>query len=414
MFSLSQTASLRWFYALTQTTQDQLDDLFWAAFQVGDEIQRKALDLAFDTAIGKAFTPDYLRRLLVSVGEQTWETSRVLVPGENSRLGWQELKNKYEVYNLVKHIGDILGVPAQGDFELEDFVRKAYALGAYPDLWAVEGLGHDYAMRLWNPSDSLQNLLTSVQAATLPEKSLTMMHAGQGLAFAEQLLKHITPYDCVQGIRNVIEEFVRLCRDNSREGYVGAAYESLGLVTRTWHAEMMPLVDSALQEIDLDIVSYFWHGAGRALYFLPYHFVPGSPSPWSSTETEGPSEIARLNLRAGLSWATNLVNLRQPEIIAATLRSLGTLTKDDAISNGIVSSLIMSYDITPGDIYVEAFSRYQPPESNDGFANLWREMVSRPVEFALEHIYPQMKQRKRLGELFHYQTLADLISIAGK
>jgi hypothetical protein len=395
-------------YAVTQSAQDQFNDLVWAAFQAGDELQRNAVDLLFDVVTLRAFAPDYVKRLTTGLVEQSRETGRVLTPGAGSRLAWQELKNKYEVYNLVKRVRELLEIPAGVEFPLGDLIEKAYALGAYPDLWAVEGLGHDYALAFWKPPDSIRELLTGARAGAIPDKSLTMMHAGIGLAFAEKLLMTITPYSPNGKIRRVLGEFIRLCNENSREGYAGAAYESLGLVARTWHAQMMSVIDRALQETAPEVVGYFWHGAGRALYFLPFHFVPGSPSAWLAAAAEAPHETARLNLATGLAWATTLVNMRQPEILAGLVKSRSDVfARDGAFTNGVMSSLIMGYDITPGDVYIREFCRYQPDQSDASFAEKWRELVTRPCAAALERYYPALKQSRRLGEVFHYQSWED-------
>ena len=74
--------------------------------------------------------------------------------------------------------------------------------------------------------------------------------------------------------------FVQLCRDNSRPGYEGAAYESLGLVARFWNSPLVPVVDRVLCKIAPEVLGYFWHGVGRSLNFLPLYAVPGVLSPW--------------------------------------------------------------------------------------------------------------------------------------
>jgi hypothetical protein len=336
---------------------------------------------------------------------QARETGSVLSSG----LAWQQLKNNYEVYNLVKHVRELLQIPASGAFPLGELIEKAYALGAYPDLWAVEGLGHDYTLAYWQPPQPLRALLTDARTAVLPDRSLTMMHAGLGLAFAERLLKTVTPYSPPEELRRVVGAFLTLCRENAREGYVGAAYESLGLVARTWHAQMMGALDHTLRESAPEVAGYFWHGAGRALYFLPLHFVPGLPSAWRAAATEAPHELARLNLIAGLTWATTLVNLRQPEILAALLRLRGDeLSSDGAFTNGLMSALMMGYDITPGDVYIREFCRYRPAQADAALAATWRALVADPCVVALERLYPALKQQHRLGELFHYQVFADV------
>ena len=390
-------------YAVARVAQDQLNDLLWAAFQAGDEVQRGAVDLLFDIVTLRALAPGYIGQLTATLAEQARETGKVLTPGADCRLAWQELKNKYEVYNLVKHAHELLEIPAGAAFPLDEIVEQAYALGAHPGVWAVEGLGHDYALACWQPPHPVRDLLTGERASRLPDNSLTMLHAGIGLAFAERLLKTVTPYSPPDAVRRMVEEFITLCRENSREEYAGVAYESLGLVARTWHAQVVDAIDRALQGTAPELLGYFWHGAGRALYFLPIHFVPGSPSPWRAIGRRAPHETARLNLIAGLTWAMTLVNLRQPEILADLVKSSGReLARNGAFTYGVTSSLMMGYDIAPDDLYIQAFSRYRPDPSDAALAELWAELVARPCANALERDYPVLKQQRRLGELYHY------------
>lgn len=397
------------FYAVTRAVTDELGDLAWAAYQIGDKLQRDSVDLLFDVATLRAFTPAYASRLAGDVARQSAETLLTLAPGGNLSLAYQEFRNNYEVYNLVKHVHERLHIPSGGDFPLAELVERAYALGAYPDLWAVEGLGHDYAASFLDRGAPVRNLLTEERASVLPAKSLTMMHAGVGLAFAERLMKRLTPYSDGAQACEVLREFVTLCRENSRPGYVGAAYESLGLVTRTWHAQTVALVDRALCEAEPEVVGYFWHGAGRALYFLPIYFVPGLLSPWRAAEREPPHELGRLNMKAGLAWATTLVNVRQPRIMENLLRYHGErLSRDDAFVNGLMSSLIMGYDITPGDQFIDAFCGFRPDASDAAAAERWERVVARPCRDALQRIHPVLAEHERLGEVFHYLDLSAL------
>jgi hypothetical protein len=401
------------FYSVTQATEDQFNDLVWASFQVGDELQRDLVDLVFNILTFRAFTPRYVTRLSSDIAEQSAETLRVLTTGEGFRLAFQEGRNNFEVYNLVKHVHQLLNISPTGDLDLNDLLNKAYALGQYPDLWAVEGLGHDYADTFWG-NRPIRNILSGARASGLPDKSLTMMHAGLGLSFAQHLMPTITPYSPVPEIRKVLQEFIGLVRDNARKGYEGAAYESLGLVTRTWHSQMMAIVDRLLSEIDQEVLSYFWHGAGRALYFLPIYVVPGFSSPWRAAEREAPHELGRRNQSAGLSWATALVNIRQPEILANLLRYRGgQLSKDDSFSNGVMSTITMANDTTPNDVYISAFLQYRPDSTDPHLVDLWNSLVIGPVEKALQRYYPVLKKHNRLGEVFHYQSLEQLVGRLG-
>jgi len=395
-------------YSVRQAMTGQLSDLVWAAFQVGDHMQREAVDWAFNLMTLRAFMPASLAQMASAATWQATETARMLMPGANVRLAWQQLRNNYEVFNLVKHVRALLHVPEGPEFPLEHLVENAYALGEYPDLWAVEGLGHDYADRFWGPLENIRNLLTDEKARALPAQSLTMMHAGMGLSFAQHLLHTVSPFSLEAEIARMLESFITLCRENSQAGYVGAAYESLGLVTRTWNAELIPVIDRSLSQIDEEIAAHFWHGVGRALYFLPIYFVPGLLSPWRTLDHDAPSEAARCNLRAGLAWATTLVNLRQPAIMEGLIARHGSLLQEnDAFANGVASSTIMAWDITPGDSYIQSFVRHEPAPD---LADQWDRLVRRPCRLALERYHSVLQRAGRLGEVFRYQNLDELVN----
>lgn len=394
------------FYSVTQSAENQFGDLVFGAFQIGDEVQRGLTDLFFDVATLRALDPQYISNLTSQVAEQTQDTLRVFTSADNIRLAWQELRNNYEVFNLVKNVSKLLHIPSDDrQFELRRLVEDAYALGAYPDLWAVEGLGHVYAMTFWRRGGPIRGILTDVSPEVLPARSLTMMHAGIGLAFAQELMNTITPFDPADKIRRVLQHFVTLVDDNSRAGYEGAAYESLGLVTRFWHSQMVGVVESHLREFAPHTVEYFWHGVGRSLYFLPLYFVPGLLSPWLAVEREAPHELALLNMTAGLAWATTIVNVRQPEIMENFLRMQGErAARTPAFTNGVMSTLIMGIDITPGDPYIESFLAYRPDPSDARTAALWDNLVGRPGGEAVYRVHPVLQSCERLGEVFRYHA----------
>jgi hypothetical protein len=398
------------FFSVKQSAENELGDLAFGAFQIGDEVQRGLTNLFFDILTLRAFDPRYVSDLSAQAAAQTQETLRAFSSSENLRLGWQGLRNNYQVFNLVKNVSSLLHVPPEGDeFDLGRLVDDAYALGAYPDLWAVEGLGHLYALTFWGKGRPIRGILTDERARVLPAKSLTMMHAGIGLGFAQQLMNTVTPYSPAREVRGVVEQFIGLVDDNSRRGYEGAAYESLGLVTRFWHSQMVGIVEGHLREVAPRAVSYFWHGAGRSLYFLPLYFVPGLLSPWLAIEREAPHELARLNMQAGLAWATTIVNVRQPEIMENFLRNQGErMARTPAFTNGLMSTLIMGIDITPGDVYITRFLEYRPDPSNRRVVDLWEALVERPGREAVYRIHPVLQEQERLGEVFHYHpSLAD-------
>ena len=71
----------------------------------------------------------------------------------------------------MKHVSSLLNVPSEdAEFDLAKHIQDAYALGAYPDLWAVEGLGHLYALTFWNKGKPIRGILTNVSPDVLPPR----------------------------------------------------------------------------------------------------------------------------------------------------------------------------------------------------------------------------------------------------
>jgi hypothetical protein len=390
----------------------RLGGSFETVYRTGEMIQGGALDMA-----GQALTPDLLdpatwARLAGDMALRSAEGFRLMLSGSAGLDALREVANKVEVYALVREVGQILGVPQTFPLPLHELLRKAYELSPFQTLWAVEGLGHDYGKSYWDQGIIPRGLLTDPRTYDLPAKSLLMLHAGIGLAFAEHLLDGTGRDTPFAEIRRLVAEDVLLCRQNSRQGYLGAAYESLGLVTRLFHgARLAAQVDRALREVAPEVRGFFWHGVGRAIYFLPQNFLPCST--WQTFEMarrEAPDEMARLNAVAGTAWAVTLVNQRQPEILANLVVGPhgDQLAPDGAFSNGLASAVIMRADTTPDAALTQSFLDYRPSRSDVRLVRLWDELVRRPAELALHVYYPIFKANDALGDLFHYGDLARL------
>src|SRR5262249_540153 len=109
----------------------------------------------------------------------------MFIPGRNSEIAWRNAENNAEIIRLVVNGGDFL--PAMGVHPpLGELMDRCYAGGTFPSVWSVEGLGHYYADTFYDRNLPLQNLLTDPALNGLPSKSMTMLHAGIGLSFAQQ------------------------------------------------------------------------------------------------------------------------------------------------------------------------------------------------------------------------------------
>jgi hypothetical protein len=437
------------FDSIIYATEAQFGDVTRGVFEAGDKMQRGMVDLMWSGLTLEALNPTEMIRMTTESMQQSaeafmramqrdsgsqrepsgwgyllspggaleailriaaWIISTFSVPGEDSGVAWQEFKNKFQVFGLVARVDSVLGLPPPGPYiPLAELVEKAYALEPYSALWAVEGVGSYYSESFWERNEVPRNLLTDERVSTLPSKSLTMLHAGMGLSFGKRLLKTVNPQSPVSEIRKVLQQLVTLCKESSREGYLGAAIESLGLVTRELYPQMVQIIDQQLPKSDTQLVGYFWHGVGRAIYFSPGNFLPSCSSSWRAIEEcrEAPHELGRLNALAGLTWGMTLVNLRRPEIMETLLKRHGDrLSESGAFCNGVISSIIMRYDTTPEDPEIAAFCQYQP---DPRLVELWNSQVKNPCQHALQEYYPVLKEHNRLEEVFRYQSLTELV-----
>ena len=346
----------------------------------------------------------------------SWFVS-VLIPGRKSAIAFQEAKNKAWIMSLVNNLEQ--GFPPLGSFdsmkELKGLVEKCYAMGLFPSVWAVEGLGLYHVEAFRANKLPLENLLTHPALESLPSESMTMLHAGIGLSFARSCLRGLSAGSPRAELRKALEEFIKLCRGNSRPGYTGCALESLGLVTLILHdPEMARALDRELAEIEPLVATFMWRGAGRALYFHPRNFIPGLRCPWPGIEMSrqvAPHETARKNLRAGVAWPTTIVNMRHPEIMETVLLYQGEDSPErDLFVNGMTSSMVMRYDTSPDDPYIKSFIEHQPDPGDEVLCRLWRQDVKEPCEMAINVIHPVLKANNAIEEVFHYQSLPDLVT----
>lgn len=395
----------------TRALEKEMGQLTQSIFFFSDGVQRAVVDGMFDLMEPKTWRPATLTRMSSDAAQAALHLSRFVVPGEAS-TAWEELGNKLEVFLLVSELPEILKLRAGEWVELPDLVERAYSLSAYAALWAVEGVGHYYGDAYWERNGQPKGLLLD-ESATVPEKSLLMLHAGIGLSFADRLLATVTRQSPAYAVHDVIEQFVNLCRDNARDGYLGPTVESLGLVTREFYPDMVGLVDEHLQDVAPDLTGYYWHGVGRALYFSRRYFLPVLRTAWDSVDVEAPPGLAQANAMAGLAWAATLVNMRQPKIMEGILHYIEKSPLADAFSYGVSSSIMMREDTTPNEAFVSTFYEHEPCSGNQKLVLNWNKRVAGPAKTALRNIYPALKQHGRLGEIFQYQPLADVVNKLG-
>jgi hypothetical protein len=409
------------FDTVSDATAESLDGWLKQTYKVGTGVQRMLVDLMmlrppqFDqsTLMHMAaemqdgpFFNAMVKYALPPVG---WVDS-LIVPRKDAPATLQEFQNKVEIIMLVTHVHAELGLDAHTIDPLSVLVEMVAAMPTFPRVWATEGLGNwfgDVCMAHAAGGPDPTGMLTDPQYDSLPSWTMTMLHAGIGMSFGKAVLAAMTPATPVEEIRSAIARFVALCRNNSRRGYAGAALESLGLATRTLYPNMLLPIDEQIGHVDPDLQGYYWHGAGRAMYFEPMGWLPSVNAPWRvirRLDLEAPHDLARRNILAGVGWALSIVNMRHPIVMEAFLRHHTPLLQaSDAFTNGVVSSLMMRYDTSREDGYITPYLQYQPEEPE--VAQAWRTLIAGPCEIALRRTYGELVASHSLEQVFHYRPV---------
>ena len=342
------------------------------------------------------------------------EAARLATSPDLAAAAAGELADKGRVYALVRGAGLLLGTPSTGrPAPVPRLLRRAYAHGDFAALWLVEGLGHDAASRALRAGRMPHFLRPPPRGDALPAKSLLMLHAGLGLALAEDRLDGARTTWSAARVRRRVAAVVEAIGAAGRPGYRGAAAESLGLVSGLFHPPSVAAVAGAVDAVAPAFAGFFWHGVGRALYFRPGGFVPGSLGlAFAAARRMATDRRAYRNLIAGLAWALTLVNQRSPWIVEALLADLlypganrgGADEWAPGFANGVASAVVMRAETTPGAGFVEAFCDHRSAPRR---RSAWRRLVADPCRRALADWLPALRRAGRLDEVFRYHPGPD-------
>lgn len=383
--------------------------LLFGAFQFSDKAQSALIDLASDAVTLKVLRPSYLWNAVSDLVQGSTDAFETVASSTSRRLLREQFGNTFDVIGFVNHVDAPSELSSDGTYPIDEQIEKCYARGEYPALWLIEGLGERYAKAYMDTGAALNGLLSAGKGASLPEKTQLMMHAGAGIEFAKHSIGHLTPCSSEAEIDDALKTFLRLCEDNCQERYIGAALESLGLVTRTWYIQMVSLIYDRLALLHVPASEFFWRGAGRAMYFSPMYMLPGF-SPWHAADHEPPNETARRNARAGVAWAFTIVNIRQPEITANFLKNHSSeISGNDAFTDGAYSTLIMAGEMVPGHRFVTGYCRYQPDRNDTEAVDAWNKYVGSDCEARVNYYRQTLKTHDKLGEVFRYHSLPEFI-----
>jgi len=344
------------------------------------ELSRVSLDLARGLLSGESYSPRHLALTAMRMGAASAQGIGAAVCGLVDSARWIELSNKLTTYRLFAS-ADVL-LPDIG--QLPAVMQRLCGHEPYSRIWVTEGLGWYYADRTGCQLDP-----------ALPRHSLIPLHTGVGLALAQRAFK-----SCDGGsFAAVLDRFRKACGQVCVPGYEGAVFEAVGLVTITLYPELVREIEEALS--GTEEAAYFWHGVGRGLYFSALSFVPTRGARrWAAAASQQMplSSLGRENALAGLAWATTLVNIRNPEVLACCVRDLGDLAVSrGTFGNGVGSAMVIWRETSPRNEYLlERWWRFRP---RDVDPIVWERAIVGPALDALRW-YETVKGRNIWGKFF--------------
>lgn len=350
-------------------------------------------------------------------------------PGPDWRLRWRELGNKLEAFEIFRRAEQQARGGGRG-LPLAALVERARPLAGGRTIWLLEGLAYGRAESRAALAGGPQGRLApgaagaagtpagrgapvasdAFFAAGLPAGSLIALHCGAGLSLARRRLAASARLPAAE-LRRGLADHLAACRMLALPGHAPALLEALGFMARLRLAWRAHEVAGELARRDEEAHACFWHGWGRALYFLPSHALPwtGSFGRLQQAVRTAPAGECRDNVLAGLALALTLVNLRHPEVLAELLRrGGGELGAEPAFAHGVGSAVLVWHDCVPDDPWLARWRGYRPAPAGGELAWLWERQVSEPAEAALAGEDDRAPLAEDLGDLFRYRARSAL------
>jgi hypothetical protein len=334
----------------------------------------------------------------------------LMLPGVGLFRECEELNNKLEAFRLFEYADRELNLPEDPAWSLYSPVRLALAKEDFRAIWILEGIAHHYAS---SASQRLEKTLSAGIGQDLPLRTMISLHAGLGMAFAERAFGAMGDSPTLADIQDAAARFVEMCRANCRPGWEHASVEPAGVVARTIYPTLLPAFSEAMGALGAHYQRLFWHGVGRALYFVPSNFMPFAASHSRALEEalqDPPSGEDKLNCAAGLAFATTMVNLPQPAVIRELMTVYAQRGARPSLTNGVVSALLAWHSMAPGDTkYIRAFTE---PEAGSFADPLWNELVVNPAADAIRNVYPALEANSHLAGVYYFRTPDELHTFA--
>jgi hypothetical protein len=372
-------------------------------------IKNFAPDLDFGRYLEEICEQHYLWYELEDLvsSDRRMSTCLSFLPQRDRNLAQQEVEN---LRDAVRHFGVIepeWAAKLSSLPPLNDRIQAIARMERFEALWATEGLGFRVAESAIKLQTCPIQFLKTQEFGMLPASSSAAVHVGVSLSVGKYLLNRAKQPG--MSLSEAVRIFVERCEGLSPDGCTGIAVEALGLVTRTLFPAWLNSVDRELQEIDPDLVGFFWHGVGRGLYFIfpPSLYSQGSHSiALEKAQQDPPHELGRANSMAGLAWPLTLVNIRHPEILATFLkRYAGDLSTHSAFSNGIATAVLLWLAWAGHDEYIKAIIRHKPGQTTLSEATAWIKLVREPCLEVMKFHQGRIESSRQFGELFKYQPL---------
>lgn len=342
--------------------------------------------------------------------------------------GFRELGGKLVAYYLVRLRAQ--PAAARGKRDLASLVAETYRRDPKHTAFLLERLCYDFVTglrRSGRAADLPRHLLDGSEAArALPEESLILLHAGLGMALTEILLLPLPRESPASAYAAALDSFFAQVEANARPEFAAVAFEALGLIVRRFIPHIHAPVEACLWARDERLAAYYWHGAGRAIYFLPRLFqpLPGTARRGLEICRREPREPRhRLDALAGFCFASTMINLRHPELVARLLPYLGP-GEIEALASGVAGALLTRHHTSPDQAGVREFLRplaadlggrgawpgagHEGGPAADLAAGLWENAVRRPCLAALDRAYPLLRARGELACLARHCPLSSL------
>jgi hypothetical protein len=319
-------------------------------------------------------------------------TASIIDPRGGRRVGWRELDRTVSSFRFFRLANLLLGA-SDRRAGLAETIDLLHRRDLYAGLWAVEGVGFRCAER-YGPQ---AGLLSATVTGELSGGTLLPLHVGAGLELAR---RGLSEERLAGGVGEAVERLLRGIEESSTQGCVGVGTEAIGLHVRTLLANRLLEVDDAMRAHGRAVRAWFWHGVGRALYFLFPRAIYGESDAvgWGRVSAEAPDREVLRPLQAGFVWALSLVNTGEPQVIESFLERHGAELDQDVLEHGVVGTTLLWHAWAGVDGRLQRLLDYQPEHGK----LTWNDRVRRPLERGLEDVAPILAEGREFERLFLY------------